>query len=96
MVEPANLGDGDDLALATWLGLPQHRSIAVKRQMCARPVIVLEVRSRGAKQMRLIQNDHVVEAFPMDGANDTLGIRVLPRQLRGRNDFFDSHTLDYG
>jgi len=57
-------------------------------------VIVLDVRREHAPEVRLVQDDHVVEALPADRADHALNIRILPGTRRCRNDFGDADASD--
>jgi len=42
----------------------------------------------------LVEHNHMIEAFPPDGADDALGIRILPRRTRAGDRPLDSHAFD--
>ena len=44
--------------------------------------------------MPFVKDDHMVEAFPSDGSDDTLHERRLPRTPRRDAKWFDAHVLD--
>ena len=69
MMEPADLRDGDDPATwrefdDSWLG-----TVAVKRLVWPRGVVVGEIRAQDAAEMGLAQNDDVIEALAKDQTN---------------------------
>ena len=60
--------------------------------MSASPVIVREVRGEEASQVPLAENDDVIQAFAPDRADESLGEGILPRAVRGRENFTDTDT----
>ena len=44
--------------------------------------------------MVFVQNDHLIQAFSPNRADNPFGIRVLPRRTIRCNDFLNSHVLD--
>lgn len=44
--------------------------------------------------MAFVDNDHVVEAFAPNRADDSFDVWGLPGRARGRDDFLDAHVLD--
>ena len=56
-----------------------HWAVFVETKMRARLVIVVEVIPQHLSQMVFIEDDHVVESFPSNGADDSLHKRILPR-----------------
>jgi hypothetical protein len=56
-------------------------------------VIVREVRGEEASQVPLAENDDVIQALAPDRADESLGEGILPRAVRGRENFTDSHAL---
>src|SRR5467141_2673444 len=56
--------------------------------------IVTEVSFENPSQMRLSKHDDVVEAFPANTSNQTLGKRILPRTPWNSEHFRDSHALN--
>jgi hypothetical protein len=55
-------------------------------------VIVREVRGEEASQVPLAQNDDMVQALAPDRADESLREAILPRAVRGRENFTDSHA----
>jgi hypothetical protein len=39
------------------------------------------------------EDEHVIQTLAPDRTDDALGKRILPRAVRGREDFLDPHTL---
>src|SRR5438128_8817733 len=56
--------------------------------------IVTEISFENPSQMRLSEHDDVVEAFPANTSNQTLGQRILPRTPWSSEHFRDSHALN--
>ena len=57
-------------------------------------VIVPDVGTENAPKMRLVQDDHVIEALSSERADHAFDVRILPG-TRGRGgDFGDAHTSD--
>lgn len=56
--------------------------------------MILKIRRQHTAQVTLIEDDHVIETFAADGANDALHIGVLPRRSRCSDDLLNTHRLD--
>lgn len=56
--------------------------------------MVIKVASHDSSKMLLAQHDHVIEAFPPDGAHQPLGKRILPRALWCCHDFGGAHISE--
>src|SRR4029453_14622462 len=65
----------------------------VEREMSASPVIVLEVAGEDAAEVPVAENENVIQTLAPDRTDEALGERVLPRALRRRGDFTDTHAL---
>ena len=78
MMQTADPGQGNDLPGTGRLNRSSIRCVLAERQVGPRTVIIVEVRAKNAPQMPLIEDDHVVQAFPSNGADHTFNIRVLP------------------
>ena len=61
-------------------------------QVRATSMIVLAVAREDAPQMRLVENDHVIETLSAQRADQALDVRILPGTRRGRDDLSDAHT----
>jgi hypothetical protein len=94
MMKPADLRHGDDAA--TWRGIDDSGlgTVVVERLVWARGVVVGEVGTQEPAEMRLVQNEEVVEALAANGADDPLDKRVLPGRARGDADLVDPHPFD--
>ena len=56
------------------------------------PMIVPPVRLEDAPEMRLVDDDHVIETLSSDRADQAFDIRILPWTRRRGNDFGDAHA----
>ena len=77
MVKPAQ--DGLSSELAEPLHLSTARRILPQGQMRSEFVVVAGVADKDPAQMRLAEDDEVIEAFPTDRADQSLRMPVLPR-----------------
>ena len=94
MVQAADLWEGNNGTCGGWLYRPRLRAILAEREMCAAPVVVVEVRRQHTAQVTLVEDDDVIEAFAADRADDAFDIGVLPWRSRRGDDLLDSHRLD--
>lgn len=79
VVQAAYQVDGPDCTDSRRLDIPRLRRILRKREMRARPVIVVEVLGQYAAQVSLAEDDDVVEALATDGADDPLDEGITAR-----------------
>ena len=84
MVQSTDLGNFHDPAYLRWLNGPTDRDIFVLRQVSSRLLVVVEVRFQDAPQAGLIQDDHVIQAFSTNRADQSLNVGILPGRLRCR------------
>src|SRR2546425_9601910 len=75
------------------LDRPSVGCILVEREVSAGPVIVRKIRGQHASQVPLAEDDDMVQALATHGADEALREGILPRAVRGREDFFDPHAL---
>jgi hypothetical protein len=68
------------------------RRVFVQTEMRSAAMIVLTVGLENASQMRLVQDDHVVETLSSNGADQAFHVRVLPGARRRGDDFADAQT----
>src|SRR5664280_2524108 len=78
MMQAADLWERDNLASGRLAYGPGLRTILGEREMCPRPMIILNIGRQGAAQVTLIENDNVIETLAPDRTNDPLDISVLP------------------
>ena len=60
------------------LDRPMARRILGQGQMCSEFVVIASVGPKDSTQMGLAEDDGVIEAFPVDRADQSLGMPVLP------------------
>ena len=53
----------------------------------------MKVASKGPLQQPLVPHDHVVQALPANGSDESLHVRILPRRLRRHDHFLYPHAL---
>jgi hypothetical protein len=72
------------------------RERGVRRQRAMGPHVMIVVQEAGQEpsQVRLVQDDHMIQTFPTEGTDQSLHIRVLPRRTRCNQDFLDAHVLE--
>ena len=80
MVEPANVGQGNDAAVLGWLDGARLGRILLERKMRPRAVVVAEISLQTTTEVFLVRDDYVVERFAPHGADHSLGEGVLPRR----------------
>lgn len=61
MVEPADVGQGNDAAVLGWLDGARLRRILLEREMSPLAVVVAEITLQTTTEMFLVQDDYVVE-----------------------------------
>ena len=61
VVEPADVGQGNDAAVLGRLDGARLRRILLEREMGPRAVVVAEITLQTTTEMFLVQDDHVVE-----------------------------------
>jgi len=93
MVEATDFANRDDPAEFRPLNWPAVGSILGEREVSTRPVVVREVTSQGAAQVPFAKDEYVIQTLAPDGADEPLREGVLPRALRRREDFTDTHAL---
>ena len=80
---------------ACHLSNPLHgsavRCVFGKRQVRADQVVVIPIGNQHAAQVRSVEDDQVVEAFPTDRSDDSFGIGVLSGTTRRDRSVADAH-----
>jgi hypothetical protein len=94
VVEAANLWNGDDLARGRTLCRAFHWAIFGKREMCSRPMVVVNVGRENVPEVLLVEDNNVIETFSADRTDDALGVCILPSGPRCRDDLLNSHNPD--
>jgi hypothetical protein len=64
--------------LAEPLDRPVGRRILVEGQMCSEFVVIVDIGRKDAAQMGLAQPDDLIQAFPSDRSDQSLGMPILP------------------
>jgi len=94
MMQAADLWKGDNGAGRRWLYGSRLRTILVEREMRAASVVILKVCRQHSAQVTLIEDNHMIETFAADRADDAFDIGVLPWRSRCSDDLLDGHRLD--
>lgn len=81
MVKPANLGHCDDFSVVRRLNRTIVGTVHSQRQVRSILVIVLDIIAESPTQMRLAQDDDVVETFAADAAVESRRAGILPRAV---------------
>ncbi len=68
-------------ALAPHLHTPRLGCVLSQRQMCARPIVVVDVLRQDLAKVPFADHDDVVKAFPSNRADHPLGIRAPARSV---------------
>jgi hypothetical protein len=56
-------------------------------------VIIAHVMPHDTPQVLFPEHDHVIQAFPLQASNYSLGVRILPRTARCNDHFFDTECV---
>lgn len=90
MVESVNQGQFDDFALVGRFNGTRFRAILV--QGSVRPVVVIisHILGKDAVQVRLVKNDHLIQAFTTNRADQPFNHWILPRTSRRDELLFQS------
>src|SRR5262249_57939169 len=83
--------DGSRCNGAGALNCPMERRIFVERVMNSRHIIIGSILPKDPTEVRLPENDQVVETFPSDRADQSLRVCILPRRARGNGLVADAH-----
>ena len=76
---------------AVALDRPMDRRILVQGQMCSELVVIVDIGRKDAAQMGLVQDDDLIQAFPSDRADQSLGTPILPGRPRSYWVIADAH-----
>jgi hypothetical protein len=93
MVQAADFGELHDLPCHGELDRPDIRRILVEREVGPRLMVIDEIAGQETAEVSLAKDEHVVQAFTPDRADEPLGERVLPRALRRRENLLDAHAF---
>ena len=78
MMKTANFGDRDDLSGGRSTGRSVIWRVLLEAEVRSTPMIVPAVGREDAPEMRLVDDDHVVETLSSDRADHALDERILP------------------
>ena len=91
-METTDFGDRDDRPT----GGSRDRSVIwrvfLEAKVRSAPMIVPPVRLEDAPEMRLVDDDHVIETLSSNRADQAFDIRILPWTRRRGNDFGEAHA----
>ena len=93
MMKSAHLRNFHNKTVLRFVDGSRLRRIFGQGQMRARFAVVMKVASEGLPQRPLVPHNHVVQALPANGSDQSLHVRILPRRLRRRDHFLYSHAL---
>ena len=74
-------GAGDDFTQAVF-DLTRQRRVALETHVTARLVVVGRVAAQGPDEVSFTEGDDVIGAFPSDGSDEPLHVRILPGRSR--------------
>ena len=87
MMKSAHLRNFHNKTVLRFVDGSRLRRIFGQGQMRARFAVVMKVASEGLPQRPLVPHNHVVQALPANGSDQSLHVRILPRRLRRRDHF---------
>ena len=93
VVQAADFGKLHDRPRRGKLDGPELGCVLVEREVCARLMVIGKVAGQDAAQVSLAEDEHVIQTFAADRADQALRERVLPGAVRRRQDFVDPHAL---
>jgi hypothetical protein len=91
VMETTDFGDRDDRSGACSRDRSVIWRVFLKAEMRSAPMIILAVELEDAPEMRLVDDDHVIETLSSDRADQAFDIRILPWTCRRGDDFGDAH-----
>jgi hypothetical protein len=81
-MQASDHGHLDDFALVGALHRSGLRCIFLQGEVCPAPVVVGEIVSQHATQVRFVQHHDVVEALAAEGPDEAFHVRILRRGAR--------------
>ena len=94
MMEATDFGDRDDRPGR----YPSDRSliwcVLLEAEVRSASMIVLTVGREDASEMRLVDDNYVIETLSSDRADQAFDARILPRTRRRGDDFDDAHARE--
>ena len=92
VMETTDFGDRDDRPG----GCSGHRSVIwgvfLEREVRSGPMVILEVGREDTPEVRLVKDDHVIEALSSDRSDQAFNVRILPWTRRRGDNFRDAHA----
>jgi hypothetical protein len=93
-MEPTDLRDRHHAPERGRLHLSRPWRVVCERLMRARDVVVTEVGVQESTEMRLVQDEEVVEALPADGADEPFPEGIRPGRVGGDPNLSNAHVRD--
>ena len=94
MMKAADLRDRDHLATLWRFDLSFDGRVAIQGKMRSGTHVVIKIVRQNSAEMAFVEHNHVIQTLPSDRSDEAFRIRILPRRLWSRNDFFDAHAFD--
>ena len=91
VMEASHFRDLDHPSKFRRLDRSRFRRIFIQGQMRARMQIVLKIRFQNMTERRFVQHYDVIEAFAAYGADEALGVGILPRRSGSSQHFLNCH-----
>ena len=92
MVEAADFGERDHVTVGDRVYGSRDRRIFGQREMSPRTVIIGNVSGERPPEMRLVEDDHVIETLAANGSDQPFNVWALPRAHRTGDHFRDPHA----
>src|SRR3982751_4260643 len=92
VMKPAELWNCDNLS--TLQRLPRKRTLLSEAQVGSRFMVVAEIIRQRSLEMATVQDDVVVQTFPSNRADESLGVWILPWTLWCCQNLLHSQRLD--
>jgi len=91
-MKAAQLGNSDDLSQLRHFS--RKRALLAQAQVRSQFVVIAEIRRQSPLEMASVQDDVVVQTLPSNRADESLGVWILPRTVRCRQNLLDTQRLD--
>ena len=91
VMEASHFRDLDHPSKYRRLDRSRFRRIFIQCQMRARMQIVLKIRFQNPTERTFVEHHNVIEAFAAYGADEALGVWILPRRSGSRQHFLNCH-----
>ncbi len=96
MVQPADLGDGDDASIRRRLDRTRNWRVSIQREMAPGFAVIELVGPENRQQMRPAEDDHVIQTLSANGPDHPFGVWILPWGPTGGDDLADPYPPDSG